>query len=530
MKYLIKYFCYSIHTAKCKFINAMILSLLTTAINISVIAISQNLLSSLVSLSINEMLLRLALVLILLLLSAFTEAIWYKSLDSYGGAVINALLKDAEAALDMKPMNEIDALKQEKIKHILYADALDIFRIIGHHLPLLCSSLLLVCGAVCIAFQLSSQNTLYLCIAFVSGILIAFVSEKKINAVSRKTNTAMKQLHASLDTIVDHLPYAKTNQWLLHDQQMSETAVNVFIDTASKEDATVTFWNKVIDNYNTLINIVVSALLILPMQQNNPTDVAFYMFLLYILLQKGQSVEKLILQIAKGRVSFENYEALIHTNYINGTESLSSIETVDFENVTFAYDTKDVLNNFTHVFHHGEFLQLIGNNGTGKTTLFKLMQRLYQPQSGTILLNGIDLNAFQKEKLADQFLYIGQNEPLLNGTIINYLCSFDSSLKEEQLTELQKLLDLPSLDSTIENNGQNLSGGQIKKLLLAKLMIRKQKASVILIDEIDAGMDLETKQQYKEILTSIARERRHLIMYISHDASLVVPTSRQFHL
>jgi len=107
---------------------------------------------------------------------------------------------------------------------------------------------------------------------------------------------------------------------------------------------------------------------------------------------------------------------------------------------------------------------------------------------------------------------------------------FDSSLKEEQLTELQKLLNLPPLDSTIENNGQNLSGGQVKKLLLAKLMIRKRKASVILIDEIDAGMDLETKRQFKEILTSIAEEKEHLIMYISHDASLVFPTSRQFHL
>jgi len=402
----------------------MLLSLLTTGINISVIVISQNLLSTLASINTSEMLLRLALVLILLVLSAFTEAIWYKSLDGYGGAVIDALLKDAEAALDMKPMNEIDALKQERIKHILYADVLDIFRIIGHHLPLLCSSLLLVGGALGIAFRLSFKNTMYLCIAFISGILIAFLSEKKINAVSRETNTAMKQLHASIDTIVDHLPYAKTNQWLLHDQRMSEGAVHAFIDTASKEDATVTFWNKVIDNYNTLMNIVISALLILPMQKNNPTDVAFYMFLLYILLQKGQSVEKLILQIAKGRVSFENYEALIHTDYVDGTESLSSIETVDFENVTFTYDTKNVLNSFTHTFNHGEFLQLIGNNGTGKTTLFKLMQRLYQPQSGIILLNGIDLNAFKKESLAEKFLYVGQNEPLLNETIHDYLCSF----------------------------------------------------------------------------------------------------------
>ena len=166
----------------------------------------------------------------------------------------------------------------------------------------------------------------------------------------------------------------------------------------------------------------------------------------------------------------------------------------------------------------GDFALVKGTNGIGKTTLFRILLNQYSPTSGEVLINNEKLDSYSISSYYENIAYISQHEPVLNTSIKNYLEEISHTIiKSDTVDKIISSLQMSNLHHINENE---LSGGEKKKVLLSKLMALEESVSLILIDEVDAELDTETKEKFYSYLNHIASRQDKIILLIQHnDAS-----------
>jgi ATP-binding cassette, subfamily B, bacterial len=208
------------------------------------------------------------------------------------------------------------------------------------------------------------------------------------------------------------------------------------------------------------------------------------------------------------------------------------IETIELENVGFRYPltTRDVLQNVSLVVKKGQALALVGENGAGKTTVVKLMTRLFEPTSGRILLNGKDAALYSPRSVQQQMSIIfqdyGQYQMTARENVaLGQLEALSNTNALEQAGEKsganEFVQSLPSGYDTMLGRmfegGRQLSGGQWQRLALSRLYFRD--ASVLVFDEPTAALDAQAEFNTIEALQSFAKDR--ITVLISHRFSTV---------
>ena len=157
-----------------------------------------------------------------------------------------------------------------------------------------------------------------------------------------------------------------------------------------------------------------------------------------------------------------------------------------------------------------------GENGSGKSSLLKMILGFYKPTGGTIYINGIPVEAYDCKTFYKEICYISQEEMLLNESVEDYLrYAAHADLKANNIEQMRRKVKLRPEIKNIEENGATLSGGEKKKLLMLKWLLNPSTSFVIL-DEIDAGLDDETKAVLKELEKELLKDRKKIVMKISH--------------
>ncbi len=193
---------------------------------------------------------------------------------------------------------------------------------------------------------------------------------------------------------------------------------------------------------------------------------------------------------------------------------------VRFEHVNFRYTPKstEVLSDLSFDIEAGEVLGLVGVSGAGKTTLMRLVQRLYSPQSGRILIDGMDLNLVDTSWLRRQIGVVGQDTLLFNRSVRDNIALADASLSMEAVMEAARLsgahefiLQMPDgYDTVIGERGSKLSGGQRARIAIARALVTQPK--LLLLDEATAALDYESERLIHDNMASITRGRTVLIV------------------
>jgi ATP-binding cassette, subfamily B, bacterial len=209
-----------------------------------------------------------------------------------------------------------------------------------------------------------------------------------------------------------------------------------------------------------------------------------------------------------------------------------AIHTIEFQDVAFRYPltTRDVLNGVSFKISKGNALALVGENGAGKTTVVKLLTRLYEPTDGRILLNGLEASRFSPRSVQKEMSIIFQDYGRYQMTARENIAMSDlSGLQDE--TALEKagaraganefVKDLPKgLDTMLGRmfeGGRQLSGGQWQRLALSRLYFRD--ASVIVFDEPTAALDAQAEFEAIQALREQVHDR--IAVLISHRFSTV---------
>ncbi len=197
-----------------------------------------------------------------------------------------------------------------------------------------------------------------------------------------------------------------------------------------------------------------------------------------------------------------------------------------FENVSFSYPgtQNKVLKSINFEVSAGQTVAIVGTTGSGKTTLTKLISRLYDVNNGRILIDGIDVRSFSLQSLRDQIAYIEQDIFIFSDSILDNI-SFGRDSSEEQVISVAQeaqahefIKDLPDqYDTEVGERGVQLSGGERQRVAIARAFLTDPK--ILILDDSSSSIDSETEERIQEGIFKILRGRTTFI--ITHRLSQI---------
>ena len=191
-------------------------------------------------------------------------------------------------------------------------------------------------------------------------------------------------------------------------------------------------------------------------------------------------------------------------------------ECIRFENVSFAYHHKNVLQNLNFTIYQGETIGIIGGTGAGKSTLVNLIGRNYDVNSGEIQLFGKNIKDYRLSFLRKQISYVLQNTSLISGTVRDNLCMADDYHQDvvEQALEISQAREFvdnleDGLDSPVVQGGKNFSGGQRQRLTIARALVKR--SPVLILDDCSSALDYATDAALQKGLQSLKNMTKIII-------------------
>ena len=201
---------------------------------------------------------------------------------------------------------------------------------------------------------------------------------------------------------------------------------------------------------------------------------------------------------------------------------------VTFEDVTFTYNTdeeRNTLQNLDFHVHAGQTIAIVGRSGSGKTTLVKLLEGLYHPNRGRILIDAHDISHVSPQSLRTQLGVVPQECFLFSGTILENITLFRSEYTLEQAVAAAKLAEAHSFIQSLAlgyytkvgEQGSTLSGGQRQRIAIARALLGEPR--ILILDEATSSLDTESERRFQQNLTQISQDRTTFI--IAHRLSTV---------
>lgn len=200
---------------------------------------------------------------------------------------------------------------------------------------------------------------------------------------------------------------------------------------------------------------------------------------------------------------------------------------IEFHDVSFKYNMQDrsLLSQISLQINHGDLFAIIGSTGEGKSTLAKLIPRIYQVTSGYISIDGISIEDISLRTLRKEIAFCPQHSTLFSGTIIDNLTCGNPSITKKMIDEVCKIVQAYDFINNftngyytrIEQGGANLSGGQRHRLCIARALLKN--SSILILDDSTSALDKITE---KKVLKNIQTAFKHLtIILISQKISTV---------
>ncbi|MBE6056778.1 ABC transporter ATP-binding protein, partial [Clostridium sp.] len=199
---------------------------------------------------------------------------------------------------------------------------------------------------------------------------------------------------------------------------------------------------------------------------------------------------------------------------------------VEFKGISFSYnDEIKVLKNINLKVNPGETVAFVGATGVGKTTIASLLNRFYDPQSGSILMDGIDIKDVTLKSLRDNISMVLQDTFLFNGTIYENIVYGWKEATRDQVLAASKAANAHNFienledgyDTIIGERGVRLSGGQKQRISIARAILRN--SPILILDEATSALDTKTEKEIQAALDKISKDRTTIV--IAHRLSTI---------
>ena len=269
----------------------------------------------------------------------------------------------------------------------------------------------------------------------------------------------------------------------------------------------------------------------------NQTSMDAAAFLVYIsicsqLLPPIKSITKAFYNIQKGAASVERIEHVLNADEViiekpNAIPIKSFNEKIEYKNVSFRYEKKDVLKNINLEIPKGKTIALVGASGGGKTTMVNLLPRFYDVTKGEILFDGNNLKDLVIYDIRNLMGIVTQETVLFNDTVFNNIAlAVDSNeVKEEDVIGAAKIANahdfisaLPDgYNTNIGDKGAKLSGGQKQRISIARAVLKNPP--ILILDEATSSLDTESERLVQQAIENLMQNRTSIV--IAHRLSTI---------
>ncbi len=255
-----------------------------------------------------------------------------------------------------------------------------------------------------------------------------------------------------------------------------------------------------------------------------------YLGLSYQILTPAKAITRGIYNIKKGGAAAERIQEIIDSpNPIkdkpNAVEKSGFEKNIEFKNISFKYEDEYVLKNFSLTIPKGKTVALVGQSGSGKSTIANLITRFYHVNEGEILIDGLNINDLTTSSLRNQLGIVTQDAILFNDTIVNNLKLGKQDATDEDVIEALKIAnawefvkDLPQgIETNIGDAGSKLSGGQKQRLSIARAVLKSPP--IMILDEATSALDTESERVVQLALENMMKNRTSIV--IAHRLSTI---------
>jgi subfamily B ATP-binding cassette protein MsbA len=255
-----------------------------------------------------------------------------------------------------------------------------------------------------------------------------------------------------------------------------------------------------------------------------------YMGLAYNILTPAKAISKASYQVKTGLAAAERvFEVLeVENTIVNKSDAIIKTDFTDkisIENINFRYEEENILKNFSLTVPKGKTVALVGQSGSGKSTIANLLTRFYDVNEGSIKIDGTDIRDYNLQSLRGLMGLVTQDSILFNDTIKNNILLGKQDATDGEIIEALKIAnayefvkDLPNgIDTNIGDAGGKLSGGQKQRLSIARAVLKNPP--IMILDEATSALDTESEKFVQVALENMMQNRTSIV--IAHRLSTI---------
>ena len=393
---------------------------------------------------------------------------------------------------------------------------------------------LMIVGYIILLFTMSVQLTLFTLIVLpISGLVIT--------SISRRLRKDAKQGQLLLGNILSIIEETISGIRIIKAFNAQKYVNKKFDEQNSQYRAILkSMWNKkeLASPISEFLGVTVVVLVILYGGQlvlQNKSDLNASEFITYIILYSqilvpAKNISSALTSIQRGIASGERIFAILDTP-VKIEEDPNAISISDFkgkisyENVSFQYAEKKVLDNINLDVEKGKMIALVGASGAGKSTMADLLPRFYDVTEGAITIDGIDIRKIKLSDLNHLMGIVTQESILFNDTVFKNISFGNESATEEQVIEAAKIANAHEFIDKLEegyytnigDRGAKLSGGQRQRLSIARAVLKNPP--ILILDEATSALDTESERLVQEAIQNLMKNRTSVV--IAHRLSTI---------
>ena len=268
--------------------------------------------------------------------------------------------------------------------------------------------------------------------------------------------------------------------------------------------------------------------------ENSPISAAsfiYYLTILYSVINPLKDLSKASYNIPRGLASMERVDAILNaenpiTDGAKGIEIPEMKEGIEFKNLTFSYDgERDVLKNINLKIPKGKTVALVGQSGSGKSTMVDLIPRYYDVENGCITIDGVNVKDMKVKSLRGLIGNVNQEAILFNDSFYNNITFGVENATMEQVIEAAKIANAHDFimetedgyNTNVGDRGCRLSGGQRQRISIARAILKNPP--ILILDEATSALDTESERLVQEALERLMKDRTTIA--IAHRLSTI---------
>lgn len=450
----------------------------------------------------------------------------------------NGVVKDMRDALHKKvlalPIGYYTEKRKGDIISRMTADLVEIEWSIMSSLEMIFKDPLNIIIFLGTLIALSPQLTLFVIILFpITGFLIAHIG-KSLKRTSEKGQSQMGELLSNIEENISGLRIIKAfdaeKNTQKHFEKNSGLYSNIMTRLLRKKDLS----SPMSEFLSTIVLICVmwfGGQLVLGAEGNlSPEEFIGYIVIFSQIIPPAKAFTSAFYHIQKGSASAKRVcEILDEENPIQdpinpkGKPILTSA--IEFQKVSFSYEQKEVLSDIQLEIKKGETVALVGQSGSGKSTIADLLARFYDIQKGEILIDSINIKDYKITDLRAMMGIVSQDAILFNDTVFNNIALSNPSATQEEVIAAAKTANAHDFimqmeeqyNSNIGEGGNKLSGGQKQRLSIARAILKNP--DILILDEATSALDTESEKLVQDALNKLMQNRTSLV--IAHRLSTI---------